>query len=120
MATPKVIPFPSAAQVPQTIPQEVPQAQLAAILELRREARRIQEQLTQVETEVKQALEVGAEVEPGNHIARLKEHFRRAVAWREIGERLADRLYGNGRGFGYCEGVLKSTKPTRTVSLHVA
>ena len=118
MATPKVIPFPSTAQVPQTIPQEVSQAQLAAILQLRREARRIQEQLAKVEAEVKAALNIGSEVEPGTHIARLDEHFRASIPWKEKAIDLADRLGLNGPA--WAQNVLSHTKKTRTVSLFVA
>ncbi len=118
MATTKVIPFPSTAQVPPTIPQEVSQGQLAAIVQLRREARRIQEQLAKIEAEVKTALNVGAEVEPGNHIARLDEHFRASNPWKEKAIDLAGRLGLNGPAWAM--NVLTHTKKTRTVSLFVA
>jgi hypothetical protein len=49
----------------------------------------------------------------------LKESSRRSVAWRVVAERLGDRLYGNGRGEGYCDRVLQSTHPSRTVTLVV-
>ena len=122
MATTKVIPFPSTAQVPPTIqsPQEVSQGDLSFILATRLEIQRLKANLTEAEESLKLRLEAGAQVESGVFRAWLKEHFRRAVAWREVAERLATRLYGDGRGSGYCEGVLKNTKPTATVSLHVA
>ncbi len=122
MATPKVIPFPSTAQVPPTIqiPQEITQGDLSYILATRLEIQRLKTNLTEAEESLKFRLEAGARVESGVFRTWLKEHFRRAVAWREVAERVANRLYGDGRGHGYCEGVLKSTKPTRTVQLVVS
>ncbi len=123
MATAKIVPFPSPTQVPETFPgapQEVTQGDLSYILATRLEVDRLKGLLAEAEASVKSRLEAGAAVEHGVYRTWLKEHFRRAVAWREVSERLAERLYGNGRGPGYCEGVLKNTKPTRTASLHVA
>ena len=122
MATTKVIPFPSTAQVPQTIqtPQEITQGDLSYILATRLEIQRFKANLTEAEESLKFRLKAGAQVESGVFRAWLKEHFRRAVAWREVADRLAERLYGNGRGSGYCEGVLKNTKPTRTVQFVVS
>ncbi len=122
MATAKVIPFPSTAQVPPTIqtPQEITQGDLSYILATQLEIQRLKANLTEAEESLKFRLKAGARVESGVFRAWLKEHFRRAVAWREVSERLAERLYGEGRAFAYCENTLKNTKPTRTVSLHVA
>jgi hypothetical protein len=36
-----------------------------------------------------------------------------------VAERLGDRLYGDGKGEPYCEKMLSSTKPARSVSLNV-
>ena len=118
-ATAKTIPFAVPAQLPR-VPAPVTQKQLIELILLRNALRQRQEQLAFLENELKASLEAGAEVEEGVHIAELKENFRRNVAWREVSERLADRLYGDGRGEGYCEQVLASTKPTRTTNLHVA
>ena len=93
---------------------------MSFILATRLEIQRLKANLTEAEESLKFRLKAGARVESGVFRAWLKEHFRRAVAWREVAERLATRLYGDGRGSGYCEGVLKSTKPTGTVTLHVA
>jgi hypothetical protein len=119
-------------QATQTVPQihpvvvpfrepvvEISQAKLELIILLRNERERLKEQLEEAEAEVRAALEANAPVEPGVHVASLKESFRRNVAWREVAERLGDRFYGDGKGEGYCEKVLQSTKPTRTVSLAV-
>ena len=121
-ATRNIIPFPASQQAPQTIqtPQEVSQGDLSFILATRLEVERLTALLTEAEQSVKARLEAGANVEQGVYRTWLKEHFRRAVAWREVSERLAERLYGEGRAFAYCENTLKNTKPTRTVSLHVA
>ena len=98
---------------------EIPQAKLEFIILLRNERERLKEQLEEAEAEVRAALEAHAPVEPGVHSANLKESFRRNVAWREVAERLGDRLYGDGKGDGYCEKVLAGTKPARTVSLQI-
>ncbi len=122
MATSKVIPLipRTQAQPIHKPPQEITQGDLSYILATRLEIDRLKANLAEAEASVKARLEAGAAVEHGVYRTWLKENFRRAIAWRDVAERLAERLYGNGRGFGYCEGVLKSTKPTRTVSLHVA
>ena len=122
MATSKVIPLipRTQAQPLPKPPQEITQGDLSYILATRLELDRLKSPLTEAEASVKARLEGGAAVEHGVYRTWLKENFRRAIAWRDVAERLAERLYGNGRGFGYCEGVLKSTKPTRTVSLDVA
>ena len=98
---------------------EIPQAKLELIILLRNERDRLEDQLDAVEAEVRAALEAHAPIESGVHVAELKESFRRNVPWREVATRLGDRLYGNGMGEGYCEKVLASTKPSRTVSLSV-
>lgn len=115
----------------QTVPQlhpvvpfhapvvEIPQAKLELIILLRNKRERLKDELDAAEAEVRAALEAHAPVEPGVHVAELKESFRRNVAWREVAERLGDRLYGDGKGGGYCEKVIASTKPSRTVSLNV-
>ena len=120
-------------QATQTVPQvhptvvpfrepavEIPQAKLELVLLLRNERERLKELLEEAEAEIRTALEAGAPVEPGVHTAALKEHFCRNVPWREIAERLGDRLYGDGKGEPYCEKVLASTKPTRTVFLAIS
>ena len=76
--------------------------------------------LETAESEVKTALEAVPPVEPGTHVASLKETFRRNVAWREIVSRLGDRLYGDGKGSAYCARVIAGTKPSRSVQLIVS
>jgi hypothetical protein len=98
---------------------EIPQAKLELIILLRNERERLKEQLEAVEAEVRAALEANAPIEPGVHVAELKESLRRNVSWREVAERLGDRLYGDGKGEPYCEKVLSSTKPTRSFSLNI-
>jgi len=96
-------------------PRPITQAELEEVILLRRKM----ETLEGLEADLKQRLTAGATVEDGIHIARLKHGSRRNVAWREIAERLGDKLFGNGKGEPYCEKVLNSTKPTSTVSLVV-
>jgi hypothetical protein len=100
-------------------PQTVTQLELTALLSLRGRLHQIQQQVEQAESSIKTRLESGCVVEEGDHAAELKENLRRNVAWREVCERLGDRLFGNGKGEPYCEKVLSSTKPTRTVSLKI-
>ena len=105
------------AVVPFPAPQTITQLELTALLSLRARLHQIEKQVEDAEQSVKSRLEAGCSIEEGDHIAELKESFRRNVAWREVCERLGDRLFGNGKGEPYCEKVLSSTKPTRTVSL---
>jgi hypothetical protein len=101
--------------IPKLVPKQITQAELEEIILLRRK----QETLDALEADLKQRLEVGALVEDGIHVAKLKHGSRRNVAWREVAQRLGDRLFGNGKGEPYCDKVLNSTKPTPTVSLVV-
>lgn len=96
-------------------PRPITQSELEEFLLLRRKL----ETFDALEADLKARLESGATVEDGIHIAKLKNGSRRNVAWREITTRLADRLFGNGKGEPYCEKVLNATKPTPTVSLIV-
>ena len=121
MATPKITPFPSPAQVPETPhkpPQEITQGDLSYILATRMEVDRLKANLAEAEESVKSRLEAGASVAYGAFRARLKENLRRNVAWKSVVVRLANRLGLNGEA--YCSNVLGNTKPTRVVSLHIA
>jgi hypothetical protein len=109
-----VVPFPVA---PATEP--ITQLELAALLSLRNRSRQLADQVEAAEKSIRTRLELGTEVELGEHSAQLKESFRRNVGWRDVAERLAERLYGEGRGEAYCENVLQNTKPSRSVSLAV-
>jgi len=96
-------------------PRPIMQEELEEVIQLRRK----QETLEALEADLKKRLEAGASVENGIRIAKLKHGSRRNVAWREVAQRLGDRLFGNGKGEPYCEKVLNSTKPTPTLSLVV-
>ena len=98
---------------------QISQAELTGIIGLRNTITALKANLENAEAEVKAGLESGAEVESGVHVASLKETLRRNVAWREICERLAARLY-NGKGAAYCENVLQNTHPNRAVTLVVS
>ena len=121
-ATSKLTVLPIPPQAPQVVqtPQEITQGDLSYILATRLEVERLKGLLTEAEASVKARLEAGAAVEHGVYRAWLKEHLRSSVSWREVAERLANRLYGDGRGYGYCEKVLSSTKPSRIVQLLVS
>jgi hypothetical protein len=114
IALPSVVPFPAAPAV-----EQITQLEIAALLSLRNRARQLEAQIADAEKSVSDKLTVGASVEAGEHTASLKESFRRNVGWRDVSERLAERLYGEGRGEAYCENVLQNTKPSRSVSLVV-
>jgi hypothetical protein len=111
--TPNVIPITSLP------PQEISQLELTTLLSLRNQAKKIEENLADAERSIKARLEAGGYVEPGEHTATLKENSRRNVSWREVATRLGDKLFGTGKGDLYCERVLRSTKPTKSVSLIV-
>jgi hypothetical protein len=108
-----VVSFPVPAVEPIT------QLEIVALLSLRNRARQIDEQIADAEESIQSRLESHADVEPGEHTAELRESSRRSVAWRVVAERLGDRLYGEGKGEGYCDRVLQATHPSRTVSLVV-
>ena len=122
MAVHTVEPLP---QVPQVVPfpstqEQITQAQLERIIALRNQAATLAKDLESEEAEVRTALEAGTPVEPGTHVASLKEISRRTISWRDVAVRLAERLYGDGRGHAYAENVLQNTKPSRTILLVVS
>lgn len=107
-----VVPF------PQLVPaNQISQVELQLLLSLRGRLSQLQSQVATAEESLKQRLRAGALVEPGDHIAELKENLRRNVAWKVISARLARRLKLGG--MRYCEQILERTKPTKTVSLEI-
>jgi hypothetical protein len=109
----------SAVVFPKPSPQQITQTELVLFLSLRGRLQQLEEQVTTAQDDLKARLEAGAVVQPGDHVARLDERARRNVAWRGVAEDLADTIFGEGKGAIYCEEVLNSTAPTRTVSLTV-
>jgi hypothetical protein len=107
-------------QLPPLPPQPVTQLEVATLLSLRNRSKQIEEQIAEAERSIRTRLEAGGYIEPGEHSATLKESFRRSVSWREVAERIGDKLFGTGKGDSYCERVLRSTKPARTVSLQIS
>ena len=107
-----VVPF------PQLVPaNQISQVELQLLLSLRGRLSQLQSQVATAEESLKQRLQAGAIVEPGDHIAELKESLRRNVAWKAISARLARRLKLGG--MRYCEQILERTKPTKTISLEL-
>ena len=104
-----VVPFPA--------PQGVTQLELAALLSLRGRLSQIEKQVEDAEQSIKTRLEKGCAVEEGDHVALLKPTSRRNVSWKEVVERLGDRLFGPGGGSRYAEKILRRTKPTPGISL---
>ena len=112
--TPKVVPLPIEAR------PQIHQFQLERIIALRNQVAGLAVSIETAEAEVKAALESGATVEPGTHVVSLKEIFRRCISWRDVAVRLAERLYGEGRGHAYAENVLQNSKASKVVSLIVS
>ena len=102
-----VVPFPA--------PQQISQLELSLLISLRGRLQILEGQVENAERSIKTRLESGASLEPGDHRAELKENFRRNVSWKDVVVRLAERLRMDGEA--YCGKVLKSTKPTRSISL---
>ena len=105
--------------VPKQSQQTITQTELVLFLSLRGRLQQLEEQVAAAQEELKARLEAGATVQAGDHIARLDERARRNVAWRACAEDLANTVFGEGKGVAYCDEVLNSTKPTRTVSLKI-
>ena len=105
----------NSAVVPFPAKNPITQLELAAFLSLRSRLHQLEAQVEAAEQSIKARLESGAGLEPGDHHAGLKENFRKSVSWKDVVIRLADRLELGGEA--YCEKVLASTKPTRSVSL---
>src|ERR1700733_12794756 len=106
MATQRVpaLQFPS-QPAPQVIPQPEPVTQqiLAFILATRQQIVELEKELSEAQAGVQDALQAGAEVEPGMFRAALKVTERRSVAWKQVCERQC--------GADYCARVLAATKP---------
>ena len=103
-----VVPFPA--------PQTITQLELAALLSLRARLSQLEKQVGTAELSMKTRLESGCSIEDGDHVAALKENFRRNVSWKDVTIRLANRLYA-GKGQSYADRILHKTRPTRSVSL---
>jgi hypothetical protein len=113
---PHVVRFPQSVPVVEAISQ-TELTELTLLLSLRGRLKQLQDDVATGEKSIKARLEAGAEVELGDHTAELRESFRRAVSWKAVVVRLAIHLKLDGEA--YCNRVLASTKPTRTVSLDV-
>ena len=110
---PYVVPFPQSVPAKEVISQ----TELGLLLSLRGRLKQLQEEVAAAEESLKTRLEAGAQIEPGDHVAELRENLRRNVSWKDVVCRLATRL-----GYepdAYTSSVLTHTKPTRTVSLDV-
>jgi hypothetical protein len=106
-------------QFPASFLKPISQLDLETAILLRNTLKRKQQELDSIEAELKARLEAGATVEEGVHIAELRVSTRRTVAWKAVAADLADTVFGDGKGESYCEDVLNSTVPTKTVNLHV-
>jgi hypothetical protein len=111
MAASKAVLFPVFSQRTEPITQ----LELELFLSLRNRLQQLEAQVGAQEAALKSRLEAGETVEPGVHVASLKESFRRNVSWKSCTEKLARRL----KLTGYCERVLAATRASRSVSLEV-
>jgi hypothetical protein len=110
--------LPHVVSFPQSTPAvEISQSELVELVEARNLAAQLEQRIEQIESSIQARLEAGASLEPGVHVATLRENFRRSVAWKDVAIRLANRLKMDGEA--YCARVLAATRPTRTVSLTV-
>ena len=109
-----VVPF------PQSVPavEPISQTELSLLLSLHGRLEQVEQQIATAEASIQARLAAGAEIQPGDHTATLKENSRRSVAWKDVAIRLADRLKLDGEM--YCARVLAATKPTKTVSLEIS
>jgi hypothetical protein len=110
----------SIAAFPQALPavEKISQSELSDFVEARNLLAQLQARVDEMESGLKARLEFGAPVQPGVHVASLKEGSRRNVAWKDVTMRLAERLEYEPEA--YCANVLAHTKPTRTISLQVS
>ncbi|MGB6876120.1 MAG: hypothetical protein WBD87_08800 [Candidatus Acidiferrales bacterium] len=116
MAT-QTIPASSAPlQFPKAI-QTVTQCELDELIEFQNLRAQLDARISSIEDSLKTRLEAGAAVESGVHVCRLKESFRRNVAWKAVVLRLAEKLGYNPEA--YAANVLSHTAPTRSVSVNV-
>ena len=104
--SPKIIPFPDPAAT-----GTVTQARLGYVVSLRRQADELKAKVADAESEIQDALEAGAQVEPGILTSYLKTTERRTPAWRKVVEREL--------GKEYTEKILALTTPTKSVKLVV-
>jgi hypothetical protein len=120
MATQRVpaLQFPSQPS-PQVVPQAeiITQDELTLLLSLRSRLHQLEEQVETAEKSIRTRLEAEVSVQPGDHIAKLAEHFRASVAWKDKAIDLAERLGLNGPA--WAQNVLTHTSKTRTVSLFI-
>jgi hypothetical protein len=107
----------SIAVAPQAVPapEVISQTELVMLLSLRGRLHQLESQVETAEASIRRRLECGAEVEQGDHTAKLETSYRRNVSWKSVAERLANRF----KLYGYVARVLAATKPTPVVSLEV-
>ncbi len=106
----KSIPFVVPAQ-PIPAVEPISQTELALFVSLPSRVAQLQKQIDEQETALTARLESGAGIEPGIHVAELKESSRRNVSWKSIVQRLA--------GERYAKRVLAATRPDRSLNLVV-
>ena len=83
--------LPHVVQFPQSVPavEPITQLELELFLSLRNRLKQLESQVAAEEATLKARLELGATIDPGVHVAELKESFRRNVSWKDVVIRLA-------------------------------
>jgi|SRR5208282_4587614 len=98
---PQVVSFPQSVRAGKPA---ITQLELELFLAVRNRLAQLQAQASADEEYLKSRLESGCGIEPGVHVAELKESSRRNVPWKAVAVRLAERLKLDGKA--YCARVL--------------
>lgn len=96
---------------------EISQHEIAELIEAQNTLGKLQLRVNSLEDSILARLQAGAVVEGGLHCAEVKKNSRRSPAWKDITQRLAQRL-----GFdpdAYVSNVISHTKPSISYSLEV-
>ena len=106
-------PMKGVAMTIQSLPKSdrISQFTLARFVKLSNQIANLKAEQSALEQQLTYALESGAEVESGNHAAKLRTTERRSVQWKAVVIRLKSE--------GYARRVLASTKPKTYVKLIV-
>lgn len=115
-ATSKVITL-SSSSVAIPAVEKISQDELTELIRARNAIAELRSEVDALESSIKSRLESGASIQPGVHVAKLEEHSRRNVAWKDVVLRLAEKLGYDPEA--YTSNVLVHTKPTRYFSLEI-
>jgi hypothetical protein len=100
--------------------ETVTQFDLARYLKVKQELKDLKGEYFDLQAQLVEQLEGGHHIEEGTRKAELKPWERVTVSWRSVAERLAEKHYGSGKGKGYCNRIVKTSKPTQYSKLVVS